>query len=88
MGLLCDCENCGYSFSALISTVMERGIIKVLLDVYLKLMQRLLVYSLNVCFILLNRLVDNILGISLLQDREKLRDKTNYEEKNSNWVRI
>ena len=70
------------------TTVMERGIIKVLLDVYLKLMQRLLVYSLNVCFILLNRLVDNILGISLLQDREKLRDKTNYEEKNSNWVRI
>ena len=67
---------------------MERGIIKVLLDVYLKLMQRLLVYSLNVCLILLNRLVDNILGISLLQDREKLRDKTNYEEKNSNWVRI
>ena len=66
---------------------MERGIIKVLLDVYLKLMQRLLVYSLNVCFILLNRLVDNILGISLLQDREKLRDQTKYEERRSNWVR-
>ena len=66
---------------------MERGIIKVLLDVYLKLMQRLLVYSLNVCFILLNRLVDNILGISLLQDREKLRDQTKYEERSSNWVR-
>ena len=66
---------------------MERGIIKVLLDVYVKLMQRLLVYSLNVCFILLNRLVDNILGISLLQDREKLRDQTKYEERSSNWVR-
>ena len=70
--------------------ITEGGMLKFLLDFYLKLMQRLVISSLNFCFYLFSKIMLNIVGVSvdILNNSKSPEELSQKESYSNNWVRI
>ena len=71
---------------------VKRGVLQFLLDFYLKVLQRLVMYSLNVCVYMLNKvIIINDAGKKSLKNGkspEQSSQKVNNSNCSKNWVRM
>ena len=70
---------------------VSRGVLQFLLDFYLKVLQRLVIYSLDVCVYMLNKVIMiNDAGISVKSVKDKKSPEESIQKVNcsKNWVRI
>ena len=70
---------------------VSRGVLQFLLDFYLKVLQRLVIYSLNVCVFMLNKVIMlNDVGFSgkSVKDKKSSEESSQKVNCSKNWVRI
>ena len=69
--------------------VVERGVLQFLLNFYLKLMQRLVMYSLNLCVYMLNKVINIDIEFSVNRPTNKKSHEESIQKVNNcsnNWV--
>ena len=68
---------------------VERGVFQFLLDFYLNLLKQLVIYSVNVCVFMLNKVImsnDVLFSVNHLTNK-KSHEESSQKVKNNNWVR-
>ena len=68
---------------------VERGVFQFLLDFYLNLLKQLVIYSVNVCVYMLNKVImsnDVLFSINHLTNK-KSHEESSQKVNNNNWVR-
>ena len=68
---------------------VERGVFQFLLDFYLHLLKQLVIYSVNVCVYMLNKVImSNDVGFSVNHiTHKKSHEESSQKANNNNWVR-
>ena len=67
---------------------VERGVFQFLLDFYLNLLKQLVIYSVNVCVYMLNKVImsnDVLFSVNHLTNK-KSNEESSQKVNNNNWV--
>ena len=69
---------------------VSRGVLQFLLDFYLKVLQRLVIYSLDVCVYMLNKVIminDGGISVKSVKDKKSPEESIQKVNCSKNWVR-